>query len=112
MWFKGDQLPPSLATKSGSRKRKKVDGYEGDVEDEYNVKKSKTLKSWKALLQKKKNHNKNQEKSNFRFTDKNRNIDSYSYGDPTDSESDNWQHFSDFEDTELISDSSDDDWIP
>ena len=65
-----------------------------------------------SLLQKKKNHNKNQEKSNFRFTDKNRNIDSYSYGDPTDSESDNQQHFSDFEDTELISDSSDDDWIP
>ena len=37
---------PSLATKSGSRKRKKVNGYEGVVKGKYNVKKSKTLKSF------------------------------------------------------------------
>ena len=55
MWFKGEQLSPLLATKSGSRKRKKVDDYVGDVEDEYNVKKSKTIKSCKVLLQKKEN---------------------------------------------------------
>ena len=112
VWFKGEQLPPLLATKSGSRKRKKVDDYVGDVEDKYNVKKSKTIKSRKVLLQKRKTYNKNQEKSNFRFTDKNYNIDSYSCGDETDSEIDDWEHFSDFEDSELISDSSDDDWIP
>ena len=112
VWFKGEQLPPLLATKSGSRKRKKVDDYVGDVEDKYNVKKSKTIKSCKVLLQKRKTYNKNQEKSNFRFTDKNYNIDSYSYGDETDSEIDDWERFSDFEDSELISDSSDDDWIP
>ena len=112
MWFKGEQLPPLLATKSGSPKRKKVDDYVGDVEDKYNVKKSKTIKSCKVLLQKRKTYNKNQEKSNFRFTDKNYNIDSYSCGDETDSEIDDWEHFSDFEDSELISDSSDDDWIP
>ena len=46
------QLPSLLATKSPSRKRKKVNGYEGDGKGEYNVKKSKTLKSCKALLQK------------------------------------------------------------
>ena len=46
------------------------------------------------------------------MTNKNYNIDSYSYGDQTDSESDDWEHFSDFEDSELIFHSSDDDWIP
>ena len=34
MWFKGDQFPSSLATKSGSRKREKVNGYKGDVKGE------------------------------------------------------------------------------
>ena len=34
VWFKGYQFPPSLATKSVSRKSKKVDAYEGDEEDE------------------------------------------------------------------------------
>ena len=81
------------------------------MEDEYNVKKSKTLKSCKASLQKRKTYNKNQEESNFRFTDKNYNIDCYSYGDQTVSENDVWEHFSDSEDLELISDSSDGDWI-
>ena len=75
-------------------------------------KKSKTLKSCNLSLHKKKTCNKNQEKSNFWFTDKNYNIDSCSYGDQTDIESDDGDHFSDFEDSELISDSSDDDWIP
>ena len=32
------------------------------------------------MLQKKKNCDKNQEKSNFLFTDRNNDIDSYSYG--------------------------------
>ena len=46
MWFKGDQFSSLLATKSGNRKKKKrVNGYKGDVKGEYNVKKSKTLKS-------------------------------------------------------------------
>ena len=46
VWFKGDQFPSLLATKSGNRKKKKrVNGYKGDVKGEYNVKKSKTLKS-------------------------------------------------------------------
>ena len=60
------------------------------MKGEYNVKKSKILKSCKASLQKKNNYNynKNQEKNNFRFTNKNCNIDSYSYGDQIDSESD------------------------
>ena len=43
------------------------------------------------------------------FTD---NIDSYSYGDQTDNESNHWERFSDFVDLELISDSSNDDWMP
>ena len=109
VWFKGDQFPSLLATKSGSRKRRKVNDYGGDVKGEYNVEKSKTLKSCKASLQKNNNYNKNQEKSNFRFIDKNYNIDSYSYGDQTDSESDDWERFSDFVDSGLISDSSNDD---
>ena len=58
------------------------------------------------------NSNKNQEKSNFRFTDKNYNIDSYSDEDQTDTENDNWERFSDFIGSELISDSTNDDWIP
>ena len=28
VWFKGDQFPLTAASKSGSRKRKKVDSYE------------------------------------------------------------------------------------
>ena len=67
VWFEGDQLPPSLATKSGSRKRKKVDGYEGDVKDKYNVKKSKTLKSCEASLQKKENLKQESRKKQFSF---------------------------------------------
>ena len=58
------------------------------------------------------NYNNNQEKSNFRFTDKNYNIDSYSYGDQTDSESDDCERLPEFIDSELISDSNNDDWIP
>ena len=58
------------------------------------------------------NYNKNQEKSNFRSTEKNYNIDSYSYGDQTDSESDDCERLSEFVDSELISDSDNDDWIP
>ena len=34
VWFKDDQFPSSLATKSGSRKREKVNGYKGDVKGE------------------------------------------------------------------------------
>ena len=34
VWFKGDQFPSSLATKSGSRKREKVNGYKGDMKGE------------------------------------------------------------------------------
>ena len=48
----------------------------------------KTLKSCKTLLQKRKTYNKNQEKSNFRVTDKNYDIDSYSHADQTNSERD------------------------
>ena len=54
------------------------------MEEEYNVEKSRSLKSCNSLLQKKKTFNKNQEKSNFLFTDKNDHIDSYSYGDEND----------------------------
>ena len=43
------------------------------MKGKHNVKKSKTLKPPKTL-QKKSNYSKNQEKSNFRFTDKNYNI--------------------------------------
>ena len=38
VWFKGDQFPSSRVTKSGSRKGKKVDCHEEDVEIEYNIK--------------------------------------------------------------------------
>ena len=65
MGFKDDRFPLLLATKSGSRKRKKVNGYKGDVKGEYNIKISKTVKLWKSSLQKKNNYNKNQEKRNF-----------------------------------------------
>ena len=44
------------------------------MKGKHNVKKSKTLKPPKMSLQKKSNYSKNQEKSNFRFTDKNYNI--------------------------------------
>ena len=108
MWFKGDQFPSSLVTESGIQKRKKVNGYEGDVKGEHNVKKSNTRKSCKSSLQKKNNRNKNQERISCRFTDKN----SCSYGDQADSESDDWERFSNFVDSELISDSIHDDWIP
>ena len=82
------------------------------MKGEQNVKKSKTLKSCKASLQKKNNDNKNQEKNNFHFTDKKYNIDSYSYGDQIDSESDDWERSLDFVNSELISDSGNDGWIP
>ena len=64
-------------------KKKKVDSYGGNVKDEYTVEKSRSLKSCKATLSKKKAFNKNK-KSNFLFTDRNDDIDSYSYGDQTD----------------------------
>ena len=73
------------------------------------VKKSKTPKSCKASLQKKNNYNKNQERSNFHFTDKKYNSDSYSYGDQIDSESDDWESSSDFVNSGLILDFSNDD---
>ena len=41
------------------------------------------LKSHKSPLQKKKNWDKNQEKSNSFFTERTDDIDSYSYGDQT-----------------------------
>ena len=71
MWFKDDQFPLLLTNKCGSLKRKNVNGYKGDVKGEYNIKKSETLKLRKASLQKRSNYNKNQDKRNFRFTDKN-----------------------------------------
>ena len=83
LWFKEDQLPSSLATKCESRKRKKVNVNEGD-NNEYNVEKSRPLKSGRAQLQKNKNCVKNQEESNFLFTNNNDDIYSYSYGDQTD----------------------------
>ena len=46
-----------------NRKKEKLDGYEGYVKDEYNVKKSRPLKSFKASLQNKKNCDKNKEKT-------------------------------------------------
>ena len=52
VWFKGDQFKLLLATKSGSRKIKTVNDYEGDVKGEYNAKKSEALKSCKVSLQK------------------------------------------------------------
>ena len=66
------------------KERKKVDSCEGNVKDKYSVDKSRSLKSCKARLQKKKKCDNNQEKSNFLFTDRNDDIDSYSYGDQTD----------------------------
>ena len=80
----------------------------------YNVNKSQNTKSCRASLQKKNNYIKNQEKKVIfvNFTDKSYNIDSYLYGDQTDNESDHWERFSDFVDSELISDSSNDDWMP
>ena len=78
------------------------------MKGEQNVKKSNTRKSCKSSLQKKNNHNKNQERISCRFTDKN----SCSYGDQADSESDDLERFSNFVDSELISDSIHDDSIP
>ena len=63
--LKEDQLPSSLAAKSRNRKRKTVDGYVGDMEDKYNAKKSRTLKSCKLLLRKKKNCHKNKQRLIF-----------------------------------------------
>ena len=77
-----------------------------------NDKVSKTLKLCKALFQKKNNYNKHQDKKKKLLYGQNYNIDSCSYGDQTESESDDWERFSDFVDSELIFDSSNDDWIP
>ena len=44
------------------------------MKDEYSIEKSRSLKSCKATLQKNKNCNKNQEISNFLFTDRNEDI--------------------------------------
>ena len=66
VWFKGDQFPSLLATKSESQKRKKVNDYEDDVKGEHNVKKSQTLNHTNRRYKKKNNYNKNQEKNNFR----------------------------------------------
>ena len=52
------------------------------MKDEYNVEKSRSLKSCKATLQKKKTYHKNQ-KSNFFFTGRSDDMDSYSHGDQT-----------------------------
>ena len=60
-------------------------------------------------MQNKKNCDKNQEKNNFLLTCKIDEIDSYSYGDQIDSESDDWEHFSNFKDSKVISDISHDD---
>ena len=84
VWFKEGQLPSSLATKYESWKLKKNDSQEESVEEDYNAQKRRLLKSCKSPLQKKKNCNKNQEKCNFFFTNKNDDIDSYSNGDQTD----------------------------
>ena len=79
--FKETQLS---STKYESWKRKKVDSYEGNVKNEYNIKNSRSWKSCKTTLQKKKNYNKTQEKKQFPFTDRNNDIDLYSCGDQTD----------------------------
>ena len=50
--------------------------------------------------------------SNFLFSYKNCNIDSYSHGDQTDIDSDAWKHFSSFVHSDVISNFNDDDWIP
>ena len=50
------------------------------MNEEYDVGESTSLKSCKPPLQKNKNWNKNQEKKQFSFTEKNEDIDSYSYG--------------------------------
>ena len=63
--LKEDQLPSSLAAKSRSRKRKTVDGYVEDMEDKYNAKKSRTLKSCKLLLRRKKNCHENKQRLIF-----------------------------------------------
>ena len=54
------------------------------MKNKNNVAKSRSLKSYKATLQKK--CNKDQEKRNFLFTDRNDDIDSYPYGDLTNME--------------------------
>ena len=51
-------------------------------------------------------------KSKFRFTDKNYDNESNSYGDQTSSERDDWELLSDFVDSKSIFDSSNDTWIP
>ena len=56
-------LLDSLPSRNRSQKRKTVDGYEGDVEDQYNVKKCRTLKSCKVPQQKAKNYHKNKKRA-------------------------------------------------
>ena len=80
MWFKEGQPPSSLATKYESWKRKKADSWEESAEKEYDIEKSKSLKSCKSPLHKKKNYKKNHGKVNFLFTDKNDDIHSNSNG--------------------------------
>ena len=59
-------------------------GFEGNMKEKCSVEKSRSLKSCKATLKKKKNCDKNQEKSNFLFNDRNDAINSYSNGDQND----------------------------
>ena len=46
----GEQLPSSLAIKSSNQKRKKVDGCNGLVEDEYDVKKIEITKIMESVV--------------------------------------------------------------
>ena len=65
VWFKENRLPSSLATKYVDWKRKKVDSCKRNMKDQNNVEKSRSLKSSKATLQKKKSCDKNKRKNNF-----------------------------------------------
>ena len=46
----GEQLPSSLAIKSGNQKRKKADGCKGLVEDEYDVKNIEIIKIMESVV--------------------------------------------------------------
>ena len=84
------------------------------MKDEYSIEKSRSLKSCKATLQKNKNCNKNQEISNFLFTDRNKDIviEEKIQRSNRYSEGDDQVYFLDFVDSEVRSDYSDDDQMP
>jgi len=122
LWYTGPQLPPSCSKKKKTSKSAKVTNYEGDNDSDTSLNipprkrakrctkdaiKSKSKNEWKKLLKE------SRENPGSESDDYDADIDSISVTVESDnifSESDEWEHYSAFED-DSDDDSSDSDWI-